>query len=191
MAEVTYKTESGTEITLRNIQSNSTFEIIKAAVPLIEKIELAEANGTAEELLNTILVGNVGETGGLVLTTDLARLLENQLEPDEDDDDDEDGICPVCLQEAIDQITAGFDEFETNLSQFIGVLGETEPQDVLNYIGFFSDDVRRRAEAKEETDASKATIYGIGVGLSMAVMLMTAYLENRAEAAIATALAAA
>jgi hypothetical protein len=164
MAEVTYKTKMGTEITLRNIQSNSTFEIIKAIVPMIEDIERAEANGTAEALLESLLVSRIGETGGVVITTDLPGLLETELDPDEDDDDEDefDELCPECqLRRDIDCINEAFDNLEGELDQFISVLDEMLPEDLLDIMGVFSERVKLLSEEYENTHPAKKTILGI------------------------------
>ena len=187
MAEITYKTQMGTELTLRNIQSNSTFEIIKAIVPMIEDIERAEANGTSEELLENLMVSHIGETSGLVLTTDLAGLLETELDPDEvDDDEDEfDELCPECqLRRDIDCINEAFDNLEGELDQFISVLDEMLPEDLLDIMGVFSERVKLLSEEYEDTHPAKKTILGIGTGVNIAVTLIHAYLANKqAEAA--------
>ena len=193
MAEVTYKTKMGTEITLRNIQSNSTFEIIKAVVPMIEDIERAEANGTAGELLDSLLVSRIGETGGVVITTDLPGLLETELDPYEDDDDDDedefDELCPACqLQRDLDCVNESFDQLENELDQFISVLDEMQPEDLLDIMGVFSERVKLLSDEYDNTHPAKQTILGIGTGVNVAVTLISAYLANKqAEAAAAEA----
>ena len=199
MAEVTYKTKMGTEITLRNIQSNSTFEIIKAVVPMIEDIERAEANGTAEELLESLLVSRIGETGGVVITTDLPGLLETELDPYEDDDDDDDDedefdeLCPACqLRRDLDCVNESFDQLENELDQFISVLDEIQPEDLLDIMGVFSERVKLLSDEYDNTHPAKQTILGIGTGVNVAVTLISAYLANKqAEAAAAAETAAA
>jgi hypothetical protein len=185
MAEVTYKTQMGTEITLRNIQSNSTFEIIKAAVPMIEAIELAEANGTADELFKDVMVANIGESGGLVITTDLAGFLEQPIAPDDDDDE----LCPECqLERNLDCINESFDCLEGELDQFIKVLDGLNPDDVLDIMGVFSKRVKLLSDEYDNTHPAKQTIFGIGAGVSIAVNLISTYLlSKQAEAEAAAA----
>src|ERR1039457_3897858 len=176
MAEITYKTQMGTELTLRNIQSNSTFEIIKAIVPMIEDIERAEANGTVDALLENLMVSRIGDGGGLVLTADLAGLLETELDPDEvdDDDDDEfDELCPECqLRRDIDCINEAFDNLEGELDRFISVLDEMLPEDLLDIMSVFSERVKLLSEEYENTHPAKKTILGIGTGVNIAVTLI-------------------
>ena len=93
MAEVKYTTQLGTEIILRNVQSNSSFEILKAAVPLIEQVELAEKAGKAEELIGRGLFASVGSSARLVLAGNPIEMVEGlTAQPDDLEDDDEDDL---------------------------------------------------------------------------------------------------
>lgn len=90
MAEVKYTTQLGTEIILRNVQSNSSFEILKAAVPLIEQVELAEKAGKAEELIGRGLFASVGSSARLVLAGNPIERVQGLSDPPDELDDDED-----------------------------------------------------------------------------------------------------
>lgn len=70
MASVTFTTQSGTEISGKGFKSNSSFEILKAVIGLIERVELAEEAGTAAELLNSGILMQVGYGAGILLIND-------------------------------------------------------------------------------------------------------------------------
>ena len=99
MAEVKYTTQLGTEIILRNVQSNSSFEILKAAVPLIEQVELAEKAGKAEELIGRGLFASVGSSARLVLAGNPIEMVEGlSAQPDDLEDDDEDDLVALLYE---------------------------------------------------------------------------------------------
>lgn len=99
MAEVKYTTQLGTEIILRNVQSNSSFEILKAAVPLIEQVELAEKAGKAEELIGRGLFASVGSSARLVLAGNPIQMVEGlSAQPDDLEDDDEDDLVALLYE---------------------------------------------------------------------------------------------
>jgi len=99
MAEVKYTTQLGTEIILRNVQSNSSFEILKAAVPLIEQVELAEKAGKAEELIGRGLFASVGSSARLVLAGNPIEMVEGlSAQPDDLEDDDEDDLIALLYE---------------------------------------------------------------------------------------------
>jgi hypothetical protein len=68
MASVTYTTEQGTQISGVGFKSESSFEILKAAVALIENVEQAEVAGTAGEILSGVMTTRCGSEGLLFLT---------------------------------------------------------------------------------------------------------------------------
>ena len=98
MAEVKYTTQLGTEIILRNVQSNSSFEILKAAVPLIEQVELAEKAGKAEELIGRGLFASVGSSARLVLAGNPIEMAQGLSDPPDELDDDEDDLVALLYE---------------------------------------------------------------------------------------------
>lgn len=132
MASVTYTTEQGTQISGVGFKSESSFEILKAAVALIESVEQAEVAGTAGDMLKGVVTTRCGSEGLLFLTNnpkDVAigvRLNQPisaeevaQIEaaggfvipPTDEDDDDELPQCddPNCICKLFDALAAGLE----------------------------------------------------------------------------------
>jgi hypothetical protein len=75
MASITFALESGTQILIQNYKSPSTFELLKALIPVIESVEAGEIDGTIGETLETGIFSYPPNGAALLLTNNPERLL--------------------------------------------------------------------------------------------------------------------
>lgn len=97
MASTTFTTESGTQILIQNYKSESTFDLLKALIPIIESVEAGEVDGTIGDTLETGILSYVPNGAGLFLTNYPERLLIEDAPPVEDTDTAGAGVEGYCF----------------------------------------------------------------------------------------------